>query len=134
MENITDADEKHAKNVWSDFELKKLGGYHDLHVQIDASLLRNEYENFRNKYVEIYEAEPAHFLSAPESTWQACVKKTYKFKIFNQYWYATNGRKKNKKLNISHAIHRYSKANNKYTKVRNKNKESSYLMYSDSKK
>ena len=29
MENITDADEKHAKNVWSDFELKKLGGYHD---------------------------------------------------------------------------------------------------------
>ena len=68
MENITDADEKHAKNFWSDFELTKLGDYHDLHAQIDALLLRNEYENFRNKYVEIYEAEPAHFLSAPEST------------------------------------------------------------------
>ena len=32
---------------------------------------------------------------------------------------------------ICHAIHRYSKANNKYMKNYNKNKESSYLMYLD---
>ena len=35
---------------------------------------------------------------------------------------------------ISHAIHRYAKTNNKYTKDSNKNKESSYFMYWDAKK
>ena len=32
---------------------------------------------------------------------------------------------------ICHAIHRYAKANNKYRKNRNKNKDWSYLMYLD---
>ena len=32
---------------------------------------------------------------------------------------------------ICHAIHRYAKANNKYTKEYDKNKESSYLKYWD---
>ena len=32
---------------------------------------------------------------------------------------------------ICHAIHRYAKANNKYMKDYDKNKESSYLKYSD---
>ena len=32
---------------------------------------------------------------------------------------------------ICHIIHRYAKANNKYTKNYNKNLESSYLMYLD---
>ena len=32
-------------------------------------------ENFRNKCIEIYELDPAHFLSAPGLAWQACFKK-----------------------------------------------------------
>ena len=32
-------------------------------------------ENFRNKYTEIYECDPAYFLSAPGLAWQACLKK-----------------------------------------------------------
>ena len=32
---------------------------------------------------------------------------------------------------ICHAIHRYAKANNKYTKNHDKNKESSYIQYLD---
>ena len=34
---------------------------------------------------------------------------------------------------ICHTIHRFSKANNKYMKKYDKNKESSYLMYLDAK-
>ena len=32
MEDITDADYRHAKRVWKDFEIKNLGKYHDLYV------------------------------------------------------------------------------------------------------
>ena len=32
MEDITDADYAQAKRVCKDFEIKKLGEYHDLHV------------------------------------------------------------------------------------------------------
>ena len=35
------------------------------------------------------------------------------------------------RVGICHAIHRYAKANNKYRKNYNKNKESSYIQYLD---
>ena len=34
------------------------------------------FENFREKYIDIYELDPAHFLSAPALAWQACLKQT----------------------------------------------------------
>ena len=38
---------------------------------------------------------------------------------------------RNEKGGTCHAIHRYTKANNKYMKDYDKNKESSYLQYRD---
>ena len=37
MEDITDADYMHVKRVCKDFEIKKLGEYHDLYVKSDYS-------------------------------------------------------------------------------------------------
>lgn len=34
MESIADADYKHAKRVWEDFELQNLGQYHGLYEQV----------------------------------------------------------------------------------------------------
>ena len=65
MENITDVDYRLAK-------LKNYGDYHDLYVQADTLLLADVFENFRNKGIEIYEIDPAHFLSARGLAWQAC--------------------------------------------------------------
>ena len=65
MEGITSVDYRHAKRVYKEFKLKNLGDYHDLNVQIDRLLLADVFENFRNKCIEIYELDPAHFLSAP---------------------------------------------------------------------
>ena len=65
MEDITDADYAHAKRVCKDFEIKHLGEYHDLYVQSDTLLLADVFENFRNMCLEIYELDPAKFLSAP---------------------------------------------------------------------
>ena len=55
---------------------KNLGDYHDLYVRSDTLLLADVLENFRSKCIEIYELDPAHFLSAPGLAWQACLKRT----------------------------------------------------------
>ena len=65
MEDITDADYAHAKRVCKDFEIKHLREYRDLYVQSDILLLTDVFENFRNMCLEIYESDPAKFLSAP---------------------------------------------------------------------
>ena len=38
-------------------------------------LLADVFENFRSKYIEIYELDPTHFLFALGSASQACLKK-----------------------------------------------------------
>ena len=65
LEDITDGDYAHAQTVFEEFKLKNLGNYHDLYVQSDALLLANVFDNFRNNCIEIYELDPALFLSAP---------------------------------------------------------------------
>ena len=76
IENIEDIDYRHDNNVFKIFKLKNLGEYHDLYVQIDTLLLSDIFENFRNKCLEVYELDRAHFLSLPGLAWQACLKKT----------------------------------------------------------
>ena len=58
------------------FAIKNLGEYQDLYVQCYTFLLGDVFENFRNKCIEIYKLDPAHFLSAQELAWQACLKIT----------------------------------------------------------
>ena len=65
LEDITDKDYVHAQKVLEEFKLKNLGDYHDLYVQSDTLLLADVFKNFRNKCIEIYELDPAHFVSAP---------------------------------------------------------------------
>ena len=45
MEDITDADYAHAKELCRDFEIKSLGEYYDLYVQSDTLLLADEFAN-----------------------------------------------------------------------------------------
>ena len=42
----------------------------------EAFLPTDVFENFRDKCVKIYGLDPAHFLSTPGLTWQACLRKT----------------------------------------------------------
>ena len=53
------------KNVFKDNKIKNLGEYHDLFVQKEKFLLADVFENFRNVCLEIYETDPARFLTAP---------------------------------------------------------------------
>ena len=79
--------------------------------------------------IEIYELDPAHFLSAPGLAWQACLKKAVV-----ELELITNVDmllmiEKGIRGGIFHAIHRYAKANNKYTKDYNKDEEESFLKF-----
>ena len=65
MEDITNVDHAHAKRVFKDYERKNLEEYHDLYIQSDTLLLADVFENFRNMCINIYELDPAKFLSAP---------------------------------------------------------------------
>ena len=47
-----------------------------MYVQSNTLLIADVFTNFRKVYFDIYELDPAHFLSAPGLTWQACLKKT----------------------------------------------------------
>ena len=62
LEDISDKDYLHAQKVWDVFEIKNLGEYHDLYVQSDTLLLADAFEKFRDKCIEIYQLDPAHFL------------------------------------------------------------------------
>ena len=63
MEDITDANYVNAKRICKDYKIKNLREYHELYVQIDTLLLADVFETFRNMCLEIYEFDPAKFLS-----------------------------------------------------------------------
>ena len=91
------------------------------------------FENFRNKCIEIYELDPAHFLSAPGLAWQACLKKTeVELELLTDIDMLFMV-EKGIRGGLCHSKHRYVKASNKYKKNYDKNIESPYLMYLDAK-
>ena len=131
MENIDYIDYRYGNNVFKKFKLKNLGEYHNLYVQSDTQLLADVFENFRNMCIKVYELDPAHFLSLPGLAWQACPKKAnVKLELLTDYdmlLMVEEGIRRG----ICHSIHRYAKANNKYMKNYDRNKESSYIQYLD---
>ena len=61
------------KKYLKNFKLKNLGEYYDPYVQSVTLLPADVFKIFRNKCIETYEIDPAHFLSAPGLAWQACL-------------------------------------------------------------
>ena len=81
MEDITGANYTHRKRVCKDFETKnkqkkKIGKYYDLYAQSNTSLLADVFNNFWNTCLEIYELNPARFVTAPGLPRSAALKTT----------------------------------------------------------
>ena len=131
QKGITKEDPKHVKKVCDTFKIKNLGEYHDLYVQFDTTLLVDVFESFRDKCIEIYELDPAHFLSAPGLAWKACLKKTkveLELLIDNDMLIMCE---EGTRGGMCQATYKYLKANTKYMRNHDKNKESTYLEYLD---
>ena len=130
-EGIPDEDYAHARKLWDVLNIKNFGEYHDLYVQSDTSLLADVFENFRDKCLEIYELDPAHFLSAPGLAWQTCLKKTeVKLELLTDndmllmFEKGISG-------GMCQVSDHYAMANNKYLKNYDKNTKFSYIEYLD---
>ena len=131
LEDITDVDYAHEKKACKDFEIKKLGEYHDLHVQSDTLLLAGVFNNFRNMCLEMYEFDPANFFSAPGLAWQTALQKTkVKLHLLNDIDMLLMV-EKGIRGGICHYIYGYEKNINKYMKDHDKNKGSPFLQYWD---
>ena len=102
-----------------------------MYVQCDTILLADVFENFTDKCFEIYELDPAHFLSGPGLAWQACLKKTkVELELLTDIDMLLVI-EKGIRGGICQSIYRYAKANNKYMNNYNKGIISSYLVYLD---
>ena len=65
-------------------KINNLGEYHDLYIQSETLLWADVFESFQNTCVEIYELDPAGFLTLPGLAWQATLKKDQsKIRSFN---------------------------------------------------
>ena len=91
------------------------------YVQCGTFLLTDVFENFRNRCIEIYELDLAHFLSAPRLAWQTCFKNTkVELELLTDI-YMLLMVEKGLRGRFCQAIYRYAKANNKYMKNYDKN-------------
>ena len=129
--NISESDYEHAKQVWSEFQIKDLGDYHDLYLRTDVLLLADVFENFRTICLKDYGLDPCHYYSAPGLSWDALLRMT-KINLdlisdLDQQLFIEKGMRGG----ISNITHRHAVANNKYMKCYNPEDESSYLMYLD---
>ena len=94
-------------------------------------MLADVFENFRNMFLEIYELYPACFFTAPGLARQPALRKT-KVKLdlltdIDMLLIVEKGIGGG----TCHVIYRYAKANYKYMKDYDKNKELSYFKYCD---
>ena len=60
IENITDVDYRHAKNVCKEFNDTNLGDYHNLYGQSDTLLLSDIFKNLRGNCIKIYKLDPTY--------------------------------------------------------------------------
>ena len=86
-------------------------------------MLADVFENFRKKCIELYELDPANFLSAPGLAWQVCLKKKgVKLELLTNVNMLLMVEKGIRGGICRCAIQRYAKANNKYMNNYDKNK------------
>ena len=110
-----------------EFERKTLEKYHDLYVQSNTLLVADVFDNFRNMCLEIYDLDPAKFLSALGLAWEAALQKTPVKLDLSTDINILLMLEKSISGGICHSVYQYAKANKKCMNDNDENKESSYI-------
>ena len=128
---ISDQDYLRAKKVWNFFDIKNLGEYHDLYLKTDVLLLCDIFEKFIDTCLEYYDLDPWHYFSSPGLAWNEMLKMTgielELISDIDMHLFIEKGMRGG----ISYIAKRYCKANNKYVKGYDANKDDSFIMYFD---
>ena len=132
QKECSEEDYKHAETVWNAFACQKLLDYHELYMKTDVLLLADVFEVFRNVCMTNYGLDPAHYVSAPQLSWDAMLKNTEcelqlisDPEMFRMLDKGIRG-------GICMISKRYAKANNKYLgELYDKTKPTSYIIYLD---
>jgi len=74
--NISKKEYQHAQHIWNHFNIKTMGEYHDLYLQLDVLLLADVMTKFRQTCMEHYKLDPVHFYTLPNFSWNAMLKMT----------------------------------------------------------
>ena len=120
-----------CERIWDKFNMKNMGGYHDLFLKKDALLLADVFEKFIDACLKYYKLDPYHYFSAPGLSWDAMLKMTgiklEEVSDIDQYLFTEKGTRGE----ISYIAKRYAKANNKYMCDYDSNKPSTFITYLD---
>ena len=102
-----------------------------MYLKTDVLLLCDVFEKFINICVECYELDPCHYFSIPGLACDAMLKMTgIRLRLIDdidKHLFFEKGMCGG----VSCITTRYSKANNKYVKDYDKNKENTYITYWD---
>jgi hypothetical protein len=132
QETLSDANYKHAQNVYDKLSCKSFKDYHMTYLKTDVLLLADVFENFRNTCYSYYGLDPANYISAPSLAWDAMLMKTgieleqiYDPKILDII-------ERHKRGGLCFVgSKRHVKANNHYLEDFDATKPENYLMYWD---
>ena len=119
------------KKIWNQFNIKKMGDYHDHYLKKDVLLLADVFEKIIDTCLKFYGYDPCHYFGSPGLSWDAMLKMTgvrlEKIVDIDMYLFM----KKGLRGGISYIAKRYSKSNNKYMKNYNPKKPSKFITYLD---
>jgi len=129
---ITDPDYEHAQKIWTEFNCKNMRDYMNLYLKTDVLILCDIFENFRLFSLQHYFLDPAHFVSAPQLSWEAMLRFTgcsleliSDPSMFEMIDRGLRG-------GVSMIVHRYAKANNpEMGATFNPQEPLSYIVYLD---
>lgn len=132
QEPLSKSNYEHALKVWDKFECRSLGDYHDLYLTSDLLILADIFQNFRRFCLRFYKLDPAHYLSGPQLSFDALLKKTgVELELLTDID-MYNFIEKGIRGGVAQIMQRYAKANNRYMQEYNKTLENSFLWYIDS--
>ena len=75
-EECKEPDYAHAMQVWGAFDCKSLRSYMELYLKTDVLLLADIFEEFRDVCIRNYGLDPAHYVSAPQLSWDSMLRIT----------------------------------------------------------
>ena len=129
---IMSDDYKHALQVWHVFQCQTFKDYLHLYLLCDVLHLSDVFESFRDKCVDDFQLDPAHYFSGPHFTYDAFLCHSgIQLELLpdvNQYFFLEKGIRGG----LSMVAKRYSKANNPLVSSYDSSRPTVYILDLDS--